>query len=281
MGDAHRRLSRGKPELLLENLRRIRPDADPEYQARAVREYFRNHYVDRLCIFLFPRMDADAVRRLVEFEGLERLDAALEQGRGAVLAHGHFGPVHVPLVALARLGYPMKQIGMPSDEGLSWIGRRVAFRLRLKYEARIPAEIVNADRFMRPVFQWLQQGGAVMVTGDGRGPAGKRMGAHALFNFFDQPVMFPLGPARLAQKTGAALLPLAVLPGRDAPFRVVVGEPLNTRGKPESAVRQFVRWHQANVAAHPGWMHFLDGFKPGAIIEADPARAETAERKGA
>jgi len=201
-----------------------------------------------------------------------------------VLVHGHFGPVHLPLVALARHGYRMKQIGLPSDEGLSWVGRNVAFRLRLRYEGMIPAEIVHAAGFMRPVFSWLGENGVLMVTGDGSG-TDKRVGRHREQRFFGQPVPFPLGPFLIAGKTGAAVLPLFVLPGERAPYRVVVEEPLAAAGSGEERAAElsaaFVRRLEARVAAHPGWMHFLDRFCPGKMIlggrgRGAPLRGEAA-----
>ncbi len=251
-------------------------DELPDTRVDAVaREFLRIHYMDRLGIFLYPRLDATAARRLIRFDGLERLDAALAQG-GAVLVHPHFGPAHVPLVALARLGYPMQQIGLPSDEGLSWIGRHVAFRLRLVYEGKIPADIVRADGLLKPVFNHLRNHGAVMVTGDGVG-TGRRLGRHVTLPLFGVPYAFPTGPYTLAAKTGAALLPLIIVPAEtgDAAegrrFHVVIGESL-APSDPEAAARAFAAWLQAHIAARPGWWRFLDRFGPGRLLDAGTSR---------
>jgi KDO2-lipid IV(A) lauroyltransferase len=225
------------------------------------REYFRNHYVDRLIIFLFPKLDRQAVDRLVEFEGLENLDRALARRKGVILMHGHFGPVHIPLVALARLGYRMKQIGLPSDEGLSWVGKKVAFRLRLRYESMIPAEIIKADSFLRPAFKWLHDNGAIMVTGDGTG-TDKLIGRQFPGRFLGSPLSFPLGPALLAGKTGAAVLPLFIVPGEKKAYRVIIERPLHSdKQGDDSAVdigTQFIRRLESHAARHPGYLHILD-----------------------
>lgn len=271
MGDLHCALAKGRKARLFENLARIvDPATDPlGRRARAaVREYFRNHYIDRLLIFIFPRLGLKEIDRLVEIAGLEHLDRALELGRGAILVHGHFGPVHLPLVVLARLGYRMKQIGLPSDEGLSWIGKNVAFRLRLRYEGLMPAEIIHAESFLRPAFTWLKQNGILMITGDGSGTE-KRIGRQLGFPFFRQPVLFPLGPSLLAGKTAAALLPLFITPGARRGYRVVIEAPLVSEKTGEAAADmtgQFVRRFAARVAEHPGYMHFLDRFAPGEFI---------------
>jgi KDO2-lipid IV(A) lauroyltransferase len=268
MGDLHCLLSRGKKRRLRENLRRMMGE-EAEHQGGAIREYFRNHYIDRLMIFVFPRFGPGVIGEMVEISGLEHLDEALRKGRGAVLVHGHFGPVHVPLVVLARMGYGMKQIGLPSDEGLSWVGRNVAYRLRLRYEDMIPAEIIKADSFLRPVFRWLGENGVVMVTGDGSG-TDRLVGKHVDHEFFGHRFHFPLGPSMMAEKTGAGLLPMFITPGRNGRYNIIIEEPLRSDLSGEEKLTditgQFARRLEDHVHRYPGYMHFLDRFHPGGLI---------------
>jgi len=279
MGDVHYALARGKKALLLENLARLQATPDDPSARRdraAVREFFRNHYIDRLFIFIFPKFGVTAIERFVEISGLENLDRALAQGRGAILIHGHFGPVHLPLVVLARLGYRMKQIGLPSDEGLSWIGRNVAFRLRLRYEGLMPAKIIHAESFLRPAFTWLKENGVLMITGDGSGTE-KRIGRQRNYSFFKQSVLFPLGPFLLAGKTGAAIIPMFITPGTQKAYRLVIEGPLVSEMTGDEGAAEmtgeFVQRLEARVAADPGYMHFLDRFSPGRLIHSPLPRA--------
>ncbi|MBI5826130.1 MAG: lysophospholipid acyltransferase family protein [Deltaproteobacteria bacterium] len=267
LGDLHYALSGGGKELLGKNLARMRGVSID--RGKAVREYFRNHYIDRLLIFVFPRLDAGRVKRLVDIEGIENLDNALKGGRGVVLVHGHFGPVHLPLVALARLGYRMKQIGLPSDSGLSWIGRNVAFRLRLRYESMMPAEIIMADSFLRKAFKWLNGNGVIMITGDGSGTE-TRVGRHKAFEFLGHRVMFPVGPSLLAEKNGSALIPVFIVPGEKKPYKIIIERPITSKlegeERAEDATRRFVARLERYVSMHPGYMHFLDRYTPGMLI---------------
>ena len=274
-GDIHFSLSKVGKTLLLKNLallQKDKPAGTGASMAASVREYFRNHYVDRLLIFVFPKFRVRDVEGLVEMDGLEHLDEALKHGKGVVLVHGHFGPVHLPLVVLARLGYRMKQIGLPSDEGLSWIGRNVAFRLRLRYEAKIPAEIIMADGFLRSAFRWLHDNGVIMITGDGSGTE-KRVGRYEIFSFFGRKVLFPLGPAILADKTGASILPMFIVPGERKRYRIVIERPLTSSGKGEESIKavtgQFIERMEYYVSRFPGWMHFLDRVMVGKMIEPE------------
>ncbi len=273
MGDLHHCLSFGKKRMIRRNLgvlgqyKTVTGSGENE---RAVREYFRNHYIDRLLILIFPKFGVKEAKRFVAFQGLEHLNEALSFQRGIILVHGHFGPVHLPLVALARLGYRMKQIGLPSEEGLSWVGRNVAFRLRMKYESIIPAEIIRADSFLREAFRWLKDGGIIMTTGDGSGTK-KKLGKHSVFELFGHSVMFPLGPAILSQKTGAAIIPMFITPGGNGwLYKVIIEKPLVSDQAGKEAVLditgQFVKRLESYISKYPGYMHFLDRFSLGELI---------------
>ena len=268
MGDIHFLLSSEKKRLLFDNLCHIVGD---DRSPQIVKEFFRNYYIDRLFIFIFPKFGRKAIERYIEFEGIDCLDEALKKGKGAILIHGHFGPVHLPLVALARLGYGMKQIGLPSDEGLSWVGKNVSFRLRLKYERMIPAEIIKADGFLRSAFKWLKDNnGVLMITGDGSGTK-SRLGKHDSFLLFNKKVLFPLGPAIMAQKTGASLLPLFILPSEKKLYKIIIEKPFQTDFNGEKGIKdlssQFVQRYQFHIKQYPCYMHFLDRFSSGKLIQ--------------
>jgi len=274
MGNLHYLASRGKKAHLARCLANLGLALSPEAVRREIRASFQIHYIHQLSIFLFPKFNrpsGGAVRRYIEFSGLEHLEAAKRSGRGAVLVLGHFGPTQAPLAALGAMDYAVKQIGYPSDEGLSYIGRQVAFRLRLLYEGKIKAEIVRPGSDLRGLMRLLKDGGLVMTLGDGEG-AGRRFGKFAPFPFFGHNVEFPLGPARLAVKAGALLLPLHLEPGDAAPFRAVIGAPLSPseNAPPEAAVMEltaaFLETFARSVRKRPGWWHFLERFHPGGML---------------
>ncbi len=287
MGDMHYLASRGKKAHLARCLANLRPGLAPKDMRRAVRSSFHIHYIHQLSIFLFPKFNADPagqIGRYIEFSGLEHLDAAIRDKRGAVVVLGHHGPTQAPLAALGAMGYPVKQIGYPSDEGLSRIGRSVAFRLRLAYEGKIRAEIVRPGSDLRGLMRHLKAGGLVMTLGDGEG-AGRRFGKFAPFPFFGHAVEFPLGPARLAVKSGARLLPMHIEPGRTASFRAVIGAPLEPprdADSPDAKVlaltAAFLDVFSQAVRENPGWWHFLERFHPGGMLAPSANRPAPPDR---
>lgn len=258
LGDIHYYSSRGKRQQLKRTIATFVPASfDIDF---AVQTYFRNHYIDQLFILIFPKMKVKDIKKLVEIEGLHNLQQCRKRERGIVLVHGHFGPAHLPLVALALLGYPMKQIGNPSDAGLSWIGKNVAYRLRMHYERMMPAEIIKVSKFLRPIFKALHNNEIVMTTGDGSGTENE-FGQQHEYLFLGQVRRMPLGPALLAKKTGAALLPLFVLPGQEKMFRIVIGEEVQTSQgteKEQVMMQCFLNQYEKHILHYPGYMHFLD-----------------------
>lgn len=271
LGDLHYLASRGGKRHVGRCLDELGLDLSEADKRREIRAFFQTHYVNQLSIFIFPKLTRERLPEFLEFEGLKRLVAAREEGVGAVLVLGHFGPTQAPLAGLGLLGFSVKQIGFPTDEGLSWIGRHVAFRLRLVYEGKIPAEIAQPGADLRGVVRHLRAGGLIMTTGDGEG-AGRRFGKYARFPFFGREADFPLGPARLAQKSGARLFPLRLEPGERSPFRAVIGEALNADGEsdPHILTERFLAELAKSVAARPGWWHFLERFHPGGLCSLRP-----------
>lgn len=263
LGRLHAALARGRAARVKAAVAAIAPHLDAAGREAQATAYFCTHYVNQLSIFVYPGLTRDNLGEILAIEGLDRLDAAVRAGRGVVLPVGHFGPSQLPLAALGLLGHPMLQIGFQNDAGLSFVGRRVAFRLRRIYEAKIPAVIVPPGPGARRAVHHLRAGGLVMTTMDD-GPGQPPFGRHAAFDFPGGPLSAPLGPARLALATGAALCPAFLTPGRDVPFRLRLDPPVPVPDTPDKTAaalamtRDCLDRYAAVVAVHPGWWHGLE-----------------------
>lgn len=260
VGDVHSLLS-------LSTSRRIRVTAEAiigleqaDTQRSSPSEYYRTYYRSQLIAFLFPKLNPSSIETIHSFQGLAQLDPILKQGTGCIIVHCHFGPIHLPLFHLGLKKYPVKQLGFlrrPAE--LSAVGERVSFRLRQKLEALIPAEIIQADSFQRATFKHLRAGGVLLTTGDGAG-RGDVVGQQHNFAFLGRTRDFPLGPARLALKTKAVLLPMFTVAGATPQtFVSHIGTPLDTASGDEHAITQsFVTQFEAHIRQTPCHWHFLD-----------------------
>jgi KDO2-lipid IV(A) lauroyltransferase len=234
-----------------------------------IRDYFVNHYIDRMSIFHYHRLNHRNIDKVIKFKGLDLLEDALSRGKGCVLVHGHLGPSQLPLVALGKMGYSMTQLGFRTDENLSNIGKKVQIkkvqmRTRLRLEERFPAQMLYVDRFLRQVFKNLAQNGVVMVAADGSGTA-RRFGHHEPFKFMGEEMLFPTGPFKLSQQSGAVLLFLFL--ARDGRFRhtgiIRRPEALSDKMQTQSALTAFVRQLERYIRQDPGQWQFWDGFESG------------------
>ncbi|MEW6416569.1 MAG: lysophospholipid acyltransferase family protein [Nitrospirota bacterium] len=262
MGDMHFYLSKGKKNNISKNLKRLL-GVDNNAAMHIVKKNFENHYTDRLHIFLYPRLTSrERIEKYVYFENLEVLDVELKKGKGVLLVQPHFGPVQITLLALALYGYKPVQIGYPSDRGLSRIGKSVAYKYRIKYEAMLPAPILPADGYLGKVYKYLVNGGVVLTTGDGAG-GGVFLGKHRRFNFLGAERLFPLGPAAWAIKTKSAFIPTFIIYEIHNRFRIVFERPIegvcSDIEKDEAHItEQFISITEEYIKKYPYCWHFWD-----------------------
>lgn len=264
MGDIHFFLSNGKKKLLADNLSLLRGFGSRDLKIdEIIRRYFENHYIDRLHIFLYPRFNTKVVDKYFRIEGLHILEQELLKGKGCILLQGHFGPIQIPLYVLASKGYNIKQIGhLVMPENLSYIGEMVSYRLRKKYEARIPAEIMSAKSFLKKAYKFLKENNLIMMTGDGAA-FGQFIGKHLQVPFLGRQVLFPVGAIDLSQRTGSPIIPLFIVRESTFRFTIVIEKPLALdfmEGKAdlEKGVEKFAGIFEKYVKKYPCHWHLWD-----------------------
>ena len=174
--------------------------------------------------FRLPGMDKPSVAAAAgeRTEGAAHLDAAMERGKGLVLALPHSGNWEVAAVWLVAHGIPFTTVAERLQPE-SLFDRFVAYRESLGMEVlaltggeQPPADVL-AER--------LRAGGAICLLGD------RDMTRHGVpVEFFGAAATMPPGPALLAARTGATLLPVHVsftgTGTRDEGWRQWIGPPV-------------------------------------------------------
>jgi lauroyl/myristoyl acyltransferase len=181
------------------NLERVLPDASPAERQRALRRVF--DYYGRYWHELFRLAVEDPAGLLADFtiEGLEHIEAAAAAGRGVVLALPHLGNWDLAGAWLAEQGYRISVVAEPAEppELFEWF---VETRARLGM--RVIALGPDAGATLLRELQDNRVIGLVCdrdLTGDG-----------VAVTFFGEKTRLPGGPAMLALRTGAPLLPAGV-----------------------------------------------------------------------
>jgi lauroyl/myristoyl acyltransferase len=275
MGRLSAVVSRRKRAEVVENMRRAFP-IDPLPDGRTVEEAaedaFATHFANQYIGFSFAACDGSSWPRYLCWNGLDRLEAARAQNRGVVLCHPHMGPAQLPLHVLGLLGWPVTQVGggRVTAVDLSETGRWAA-DVRSRLESQMPVRLHDGRSYMRPLLRSLRAGEVVMTAMDGTG-GGEELGRRVSCSVLGQQLPLPLGPAWLAARSGAVLVPVCCHrnPG-DGPLYVAeVGEEIPVGGTNAAflaeAVERMGAWLDAMLRAHPGDWLFWDGFRPGGLL---------------
>jgi KDO2-lipid IV(A) lauroyltransferase len=245
---------RGGPSVaqLRRNLARVVPQAGETELDDLVRDGMRS-YARYWCeVFRLPVMDLAAVHRAVAelISGVENLDAALAEGNGAVLALPHSGNWDVAGVWLTRHVGPFTTVvARMQPEAL--FRRFIDFREALGFEVlpttggRRPPSVVLAER--------LRQNRVVCLLGDLElSPSGVPV------TFFGEETRMPAGPAYLAARTGAALLPVGSwFTATGWGFRVHPPIRVAGPGGVSAATQALADVFAADIAARPADWHML------------------------
>lgn len=254
---------------LRRNLRRVVGPAVSELRMdRLVGDALRSYARYWLETFRLPKMaPADLLAR-IDATGAEHLAAALDRGRGAVVALPHQGNWDVAGVWLVAQHGPFTTVA-ERLEPASLYDRFVAYRESLGIEvlpltggAQPPADVLR---------QRLNQNRAVCLVADREL---SRSGIEV--QFFGEPARMPGGPALLAATTGAALLPVGLwftAGGWGHRIHPAVALPQGSLRQRVMAGTQAVADRFAEeIAAHPADWHMLQRLWLADLPAREPAR---------
>ena len=203
------------------------------------------------------------LQRLVDFEGVEHLRAALANGRGALLLSAHFTTLEMGARALTLLGPTSIMYLTPKNPLIAEISRR--------NRGRHTVSAISSDR-VRDLLQSLKSNLPVWYAPDQR-YTGKNS---EIVPFFGQPAASNVATSRLAKISGAPVLPY--FPKRRADNRgyvIQIHAPLDNfpSDDPVADTRRFHELIEGNVRDHPEqYLWTYKRFKrPGP--DGDPYRA--------
>lgn len=182
-------------------------------QVRRAFDSYARYWIDS---FRVPDLTPEEIAGGMTAEGLEHLDAATAAGYGAILALPHLGAWDFGGAWLSGNGYPLSVVVEPVDppELFEWF---------MEYRRQLGMEVIPlGPRAGRAVLRVLRSNGRVALLCD------RDIGGGGVeVEFFGEHTTLPAGPATLALRTGAALLPTFV--AYDGPRRRgVIRPPLDT-----------------------------------------------------
>ncbi len=202
----------GERRLARANVRRVLPDATEAERESIVQGAFielGEHLGDAVA-----SLRAGSEIALVELPATERakLDEAVRSGRGVLFVSAHLGPWERVAATIVAAGYPFTTIARESyDPRLTSLYEKLrggrGVRAIYRGEARAPVAMVRA----------LRKGGLLGVPMDLRSRV-----TSVDVPFLGHPASTPIGPARIALRTGASVVVATVAPTSNGTLAVTV-----------------------------------------------------------
>ncbi|HEY1373725.1 MAG TPA: lysophospholipid acyltransferase family protein [Candidatus Binatia bacterium] len=226
----------------------------PGGSAAIVRGSLRNFFRAFAELALALAGGVEWVRREIPARGLEHLEAALAKNKGVIVLSAHLGNFLLLGSRLTAAGYPVYTLINQRRGGkLS--------ELRKRYRVGIGQRTIHAyprDEAFREVVHVLRENESVVVIAD---EFRSRSGIEV--PFFGRPVVARRGPATLALRTGAAVVPASLVRRVDGGLELAVEPEIDfaRTGKIKSdvvdATLKITQWLEKTVRAHPdqwNWM---------------------------
>lgn len=194
----------------------------------AVRRSFQVEFQIWFETLLYPKLNPHNIGGIVEIEGKEILDTALEAGKGAMLLFAHFGANQMVMAGIGHRGYTMCQFSTPPSV---WVEKmknrrfspmkRRSLEIQWEHELSLPVTHINIFGSLKKAFVCLRDNGVLGLAMDGGG--GK---TRAVVEFFGRKAMFSTGAMDIALRTGCAVIPVFMIRLANGRHRMILRKPL-------------------------------------------------------
>lgn len=215
------------------------------------RATFQNIAMNLVEFLRFPGMDPARLDTLIRVEGEEHLREALARGRGVLAITAHYGNFEMFGAAFAHRGYPLSVIARNADDDKT---NDLINSIRARMGYRVFARKNAATRSIRV----LRRNEILGVLPDQNDLEG------IFVPFFGRPAATTRGPAVMALRTGATVLPAFIHRAPDDTHTVTIYPPLdyqNTDDPEQDIYDLTLKINQAIETAireHPDqwfWLH--------------------------
>lgn len=182
-------------KVALKNLRAAYGHEKSETEIRKIaKQVFRHFTRGAVEFFYFLSLSREQIDSMIDCEGREHIDRALEEGRGCIVITAHYGNWELLARKLVMYGYKANVIARDSDDpGMTGI----ATRIRESGGYRV----FDKDQPMIGALRVLKHNEVLGILPDQNDPQG------VFVDFFSRPVATATGPAVFSLRTGAPLVP--------------------------------------------------------------------------
>jgi KDO2-lipid IV(A) lauroyltransferase len=201
-----------------------------------------------LAVARFPAMNHRNISEWIRYEGYEHFEAALARGRGVLFATAHLGNWELSAFAHALLSAPMNVVVRPLDNPR--IDSLIAKRRTMSGN-----RLMQKKDYARGILKALAANEAVGVLIDQN--ASEAEGAFV--DFFGVPACAGTGFAKLAARTGAAVIPgFALWSKSERRYVLRFYEAVEMSGDAERDTQCLQKFLEGVIRQHPDqwmWIH--------------------------
>jgi KDO2-lipid IV(A) lauroyltransferase len=180
----------------MHNLAIAFPEKSPHQRRQILRKLFTGLGRQLAEFCHFPSYTRENVARVAVHDGMENYEAARARGKGVLFLTGHFGGWELGSFVHSIVGYPMQIVVRELDNPH-------VNHLVTRYRCLQGNSVVDKDEFARGLLAAMRNGETVGILMDTNmtPPQG------VFVDFFGVPACTASGLARVALKTGAAVVP--------------------------------------------------------------------------
>lgn len=269
-------LGRTKRRAAIENLTQVLGDEGAG--EAAARRSFHNYARYLVDFVRAPKIRSDALLGKVAFDHWDEIDAAFREGKGVIFVSMHLGNWDMGGAVLSARGYPINVIAQ------TFAHDRLNQRVVRARQGR-GLKVIPAERAATGIVRAMRRNEALAILFDTPTPEGG-----VSVPFFGRPAVFPAGPARIALRTGARVIPVAIMRASPRTDALVAIADLKVRIEPTgddeadvlTLTRRILFAHERFIRAYPDqWYKFRPMWSPSGQSRqagAEPALASPGMR---
>ncbi|MCF7886923.1 MAG: lysophospholipid acyltransferase family protein [Candidatus Omnitrophica bacterium] len=228
---AHFHLSTKDREAVFYNLKPL--VEENQNQNKIAKKVFINFAYYLTDFFRYSRLTKKFIKKYVSFQGLDLVDKAIKEKKGAILLTAHLGNYELGGAVMSLLGYPLLVVALPHLDL-----RTNNFFNKQREKAGI--EVIPTGLAVKRSISVLKEGKLLALLGDRDfSNSGKRQKVFSRF------VYIPRGAAFFAKKSKAAIIPVFFVRENKYYYRLIFEDAIiynkNSKNLEEEILQNYVR----------------------------------------
>jgi|CXWL01.1.fsa_nt_gi KDO2-lipid IV(A) lauroyltransferase len=224
---------------------------------KLVRDVFRNFGRYLVDFFRMVRyVNEGFVNKNVKCEGVDNVRDVLKRGKGAIIVSAHIGNWELGAIVMKKLGFPVLAVALPHKHKL------VTSLFNAQRELN-GVTVVAPSVAVRRCLEKLKANESIALVAD------RDFGTHGLvMDFLGYKTLLPKGPAILAIKTGAGIVPTFLVRNPDGTFTMTFDKPVYAAYVDDQTIsdsilmdviNQYIKVVEAKIRQFPSqWLMFRE-----------------------